>query len=80
MKYGLIALLLIPTLASARIDAKVNEDGCKIVAIHYDEIHNYVEAVGGCQVLFDMCTEDFCSVKKIEAKELNFGQENLSNK
>lgn len=81
MKYIGVAIILLPVLAFARLDVSANdEDTCKIVSIYYDETHNYVKTIGGCQILFDMCTDDFCSVKKIDPKELNFGWEKIGKK
>lgn len=77
MRFLFYVLLLVPMLAVARMNAEINNDECKIIRIEYAYIHNYVYTIGNCQKLYDMCEEDFCEVKRIPEKELNFGRKDI---
>jgi len=60
--------------ASARLNSEVDDDECRIILIKYSGIDNYIYAQGNCELLYEMCTEDYCTVKKLENKDLNFGK------
>ena len=75
--YSLILSLVLssPNVLAERAQLEVDGKDCKVKAIKYDETHNIIWAMGNCQVIYDMCTEDFCRVKKMQPKELNFSVE-----
>ena len=80
--YGLIlSLVLSSSIYAERLDVEVDGKDCVIKYIRYNDIDNLVWAVGNCDVFYDMCTEDFCKVEKIEIKDLNFGtKDNVGQK
>ena len=79
--YSLIlSLVLSSPIHAERAFVEVDGRDCVFKLIKYNEIDNLVWAVGNCQVLFDMCTKDFCKVEKFTPKDLNFGgKENIGS-
>jgi hypothetical protein len=70
----ILALVLSsPNVHADRALVEVDGKDCIFKLIKYNEIDNLVWAVGNCQVLFDLCTKDFCKVEKFSQKDLNFG-------
>ena len=81
IKYIILLLLLCDTANAAnRPNLEVNGKNCVIKRIYYDDINNYIHALGNCDILFEMCTEDFCMVKKVNQGQLQFGNENVGKK
>lgn len=81
--YSLILALVLssPVQSIERNNVTVDGKDCKIKTIVYDNRHNYIYAVGNCQVLYDMCTKDFCKVRKHDEEEIFYGNsENVGEK
>lgn len=70
-----ISSLIFATVDLPRINAEIDGDECRIVLIKYSGIGNYIYSEGNCQIIYDMCTEDHCTVKELEKKDLNFGKQ-----
>ena len=72
--YSLIlSLVLSGSVLAERPSVEVDGKDCLIKSIVYDDINNYVHTIGNCDTLYEMCTEDYCKVKKMKKKDLNFG-------
>lgn len=72
--YSLILSLVLSGSALAeRSVVQVNDKDCFIKVIEYNEVDNIIWAKGNCQVIYKMCEEDFCNVRKVPVKDLNFG-------
>jgi hypothetical protein len=73
--YSLVLSLVLSSsnVLADKLNVEVDGEECKLKTIYYDAVNNYVHAIGNCQFLYDICTDDFCRVKKIGDKELNFG-------
>lgn len=72
--YGLLLILILSSSAIAgKLSVVIDEKDCVFKLIQYNDMDNLVWAVGNCQVLYDLCTEDFCKIERITEKELNFG-------
>jgi len=65
---------------NARMNIEINNDECKIIEIAYNGPNNIVRAIGNCQKLYDMCTNDMCFIKEMPQKDLSFGQEKYGQK
>ena len=72
--YGLIlSLVLSSPIHADRPGVEVDGKDCIFKVIQYNDVDNLIWTVGNCQVLYDMCTKDFCKVQRIEQEDLNFG-------
>lgn len=80
--YGLILSLVLSSPIHAD-RALVNVDGkdCVFKVIEYNDVDNLIWTKGNCQALYDMCTKDFCKVRKVDQEDLNFGnRDNIGKK
>lgn len=75
----IICLFLILTNKSeARINTEYDNDECRVVWAKWKGEHNFFYTKGNCQAIYDMCTEDYCTVNEIEDED-NFSTPNSRN-
>ena len=80
--YSLILSLVLSSqnIFAEKLNVEVDGKDCVIKIIQYNDIDNLVWAIGNCQILYDMCNNDFCKVQRLEQKELIFNPKNVGKK
>ena len=82
--YSLVLSLVLssPHVLAERLNVEVDGKECVIKEIIYDDTYQVVLALGNCQIFYDMCTKDFCNVKKFDDPEdvFNIDTDNIGFK